>query len=216
MATLEVLIQDVIQRLVMANGTNVQRYAEDRIAAILNEAYIEVFEMRFWQWNTRTTVWALSANTGQVATDISTTLYRFTDIDKVWLDNDPRQLPKLGRRANINTIRAKSYAPSGDAKIFTVWPKPASGNVTVSYRSRADVDFTPEQEVPMDRLALRYKACYDYLVGEGINEEEAAKFLQLYRQRLAKLEELDNAGELLLEDYSQPDLLTDWWAPPYG
>ena len=50
--TLKELVQDVITELSMYRGTGTQKYAEDRIADKIVRTFIDVFEQRFWNFNT--------------------------------------------------------------------------------------------------------------------------------------------------------------------
>ena len=215
MATMNVLISNTLTRLTMASGVGSQTYAEDRIALAINEAFISVFEMRFWNRYREQTTYALDGTTGVVTSDLTDVIRDFNDIEYVWLSGYSPPLPILPKHVPQSMVRKKSIIPYANAaKVFKVLPADTTGNVIVSYRTRPETDYAEEDDVPMDRFLLVYKACYDILVDEGTNEAGVAKFLSLYNQRLESLEKMEGAQERSLHDYTVADGPNQWQELP--
>lgn len=210
MASMNELISDVNTRLSMGSGVGAQIYSEDRIALAINEAFVTIFEKEFWRRYYVQEEFTLDGSTGVVTATLTGKIKDFNDIKGIWLPNYSQQLPVAPKNKNWSNIRRPAVAATNTSKIFKIVPPDTTGNVVVGYRTRPDADFVGEEEVPMDRHMLIYRACYDIMIDLGTNEAATQKFLALYNQRYESLRDMENSGEIALGGYETAIGLDQW------
>lgn len=190
MALLSELVDKVAERLSMAAGTGVQVYAEDRIAAMIQHKFNVAFDDYWWpqflSWNT----WTLDESTGVVTTDLTEIVKRFDDIMYIYPENSNNPLSELPATINPFTLSGETPihfdANSSADKVFTVWPKTATGNLNVRVRTKPD-DFVGDDDIDFDDDYLILGATWDYLVDDGTNPGASDKMASLFESRRQQL-----------------------------
>ena len=210
--TLKELVQDVITELSMYRGTGTQKYAEDRIADKIIRTFIDVFEQRFWSYNTDWYKYTLSGSNGLVGENVSLDIKDFNDIEFI-KDESGRTLNKLHDSTNpykiTGTIPAYYKRTNTDKKIFQVVPFNSIGDVFVRGRTRP-TQFEPETVIPFDSNLLIYKVCWDYVCDDGNSLAQIDKYKQLYEQRYNHLLTQENEGVINYNDDIAYNPLTSW------
>ena len=100
--------------------------------------------------------------------------------------------------------------PTADSSLFTVYPLGATGDIVVVGRERPLLEFTNNQIVPFDNLALCYFAAWDYLVDDASNAGAAAKMQGLFDSRMKALEDAEFDNVVLLNPRSE-QIPSQWY-----
>lgn len=189
MTTMADLITKVEQRLSQVAGPSVQRYAEDRIAMYIQQAFDYLFEKYDWPQFMNWISVTLDGTLGIPTSNLSTMQYplkNFRHICNVYRSTDDTPLARLP--SNINPYKIQPcvlyYAPYNDAtKVFQVWPHTATDTLYVQYKSKPDA-FIANSIVDFDENILVYRAAYDYAEDDGSNPGMIAKLLGMYNEQL--------------------------------
>jgi hypothetical protein len=208
MSTLTELITRTADRLSMVAGTGVQTYAEDRIAEMIQHKFDVMFSEAFWPQFLSWSIYTLDGTLGVVTADLTTTLKRFEDIRVIYPDNTNTSLTKLSAlTTNPNTlsgttpIHFEALGPTATnkiTKVFNVWPKTATGNIDVQYRTKPDT-FIGTDEIDFDDQALILGATFDYLEDDGTNPNASQKFQLLFEARVKQLKNEFNSAPISLD-----------------
>jgi len=208
MSTLTQLITRTADRLSMVAGTGVQTYAEDRIAEMIQHKFDVMFEEVFWPQFLSWTTFTLDGTLGVVTADLTDTLKRFEDIRVIYPDNSNSALTKLAAlTTNPNTlsgttpIHFESLGPTATnkiTKVFNIWPKTATGNVDIQYRTKPTT-FIGTDEIDFDDQALILGATFDYLEDDGTNPNATQKFQLLFEARVKQLKNTFNSAPISLD-----------------
>ena len=214
MTILSELIDRTANRLSMVAGTGVQTYAEDRIAEMIQHKFDVLFDEAFWPqfcvWDT----WTLDGTLGVVTKDLTELVKRYDDVQVMYPENSNSPIIKLSQ-ITANPFEFSGTTPlryeglSGTSKLTRViqfWPKSATGNINVRYRTKPDT-FTATDDVDFDDQILILGATYDYLEDDGTNPNATQKFLSLFESRKDQLIEQHNSGPIAL-DSNSPALST--------
>lgn len=210
MATLSVLITRVQELLSLAGGLGVQTYAQPKIVQFIQMAYTDLADRRFWNDYTTQDTYTLDGTTGKVTADLTDVIKSFRDIEYVWYGDYASPLPKAPNNRSQSMVRQLSFAPSGDAASpFMILPIDNTGEVHVRYRVRADVPFTELNDVPMDEELLVRASAMMYLTFDNSNQAAMQMVSNMYKERLDKLEKLeDNHSKNLYSSSNQT--VTEW------
>jgi len=210
--TLKELVQDVITELSMYRGTGTQKYAEDRIADKIIRTFIDIFEQRFWSYNTDWYKYTLSGSNGLVGENVSLDIKDFNDIEFI-KDESGRTLNKLHDSTNpykiTGTIPTYYKRTNIDKKVFQIVPFNSTGDIFVRGRTRP-TQFEPETIIPFDANLLIYKVCWDYVCDDGNSLAQIDKYKQLYEQRYNHLLTQENEGVINYNDDIAYNPLTSW------
>lgn len=217
-STLSDLIQKVIQRLSMYNGTSVQVYAEDRIGQMILDNYDLVLSDFDWQNLTVTKKFTLSGYNGECIENVSNYITDFNDIICITTDEDlSNQLHKL--HVSTTAVKIEGTTPvyykeddMNPNKIFQIVPYGAVGDIYVHYEYKINTNDTvaPEDIVPFDSLYLVLAACADYVADDDNSQTQYEKFCKMRDARLAQLKAEDNSGIIDLNDEVAFNVVTDW------
>jgi hypothetical protein len=192
MATFGQLISRCLIRLRQQGGLDVNIYSQPVIAEMLQHKFDTLFDRRFWRRHTTTSTWTLDGTTGQVTADISAQIKEFNDIKGIWPTDYRNPLPILDESVNPDFINMLVFGSSADpTKVFKLYPESTTGNVRVKYRTRPD-PFTENDTVPFDDQILIVGTCFDFLSDEAADATNVRKFLQMYQDRLDRLEKLED------------------------
>ena len=201
--TLDQLVQKVVRRLSLVDGTGVQLYAEDLIADQIQHKFNIAFEEAYWPQFSGWLQCTLDGTLGVSTTDLDTYIKRFGDIGAIFPENSNTALTKLDKNVNPFTLSGTSpmhYAPynADEKKVFQVWPRTATGTLTVYYRTKP-ANFTPSDEVDFDEDYLILGACYDMLEDDGSNPGTTAKFQALFESRRKQIMDTYNDDPIALD-----------------
>jgi len=208
MATLAQLIARTADRLSMVSGTGVQVYAEDRIAEMIQHKFDVLFDEVFWPQFLTWATWTLDGTLGVVTTDLTDLVKRFEDLRVVFPENSNTALTKVAAlTTNVFTLSGTTpihYEALGPAasnkttRVFNVWPKGATGNINIQYRTRPDT-FVTTDEIDFDDQALILGATFDYLEDDGTNPNATQKFQLLFEARVKQLKNSFNSAPISLD-----------------
>jgi predicted nuclease of predicted toxin-antitoxin system len=208
MATLAQLIARTADRLSMVAGTGVQVYAEDRITEMIQHKFDVLFDEVFWPQFLTWATWTLDGTLGVVTTDLTDLVKRFEDVRVVFPENSNTALTKVAAlTTNVFTLSGTTpihYEALGPAesnkttRVFNVWPKGATGNINVQYRTRPDT-FVTTDEIDFDDQALILGATFDYLEDDGTNPNATQKFQLLFEARVKQLKNSFNSAPISLD-----------------
>ena len=196
--TLQNLTQKTIKKLSLYSGTDVQIYAEDRIADMLIDAYNELIDERFWSDCMQWREFNLTGAEGIVSETVSDYINNINDIECIFSEYNKRtQLRKAHNTTIPQTIEGnvpQLYIKSPNVnKVFAVIPFTSTGKLYVRYRTRL-TNIYPQDIVPFDNLALIYKVCWQYTTDDGSNPAEQQKFMKLFEDRMRELRNNDTSG----------------------
>ena len=208
MPTLQQLIDRAADRLSMFPGTGVQVYAEDTLGEMIQHKFDVLFEEAYWPQFFSWAQWTLDGTLGIVTTDLTDLIKRFGDIRVVFPENSSTPLTVMSalttnpfELSGTTPIHYESLGPADDNKtsrVFQIWPKTATGNVIVGYRTKPDM-FAVIDEVDFDDQALILGACFDYAEDDGTNPNATQKFQLLFEARVKQLKKTLNNTPISLD-----------------
>ena len=236
MATKNKIMLDCLRQLSMVYGTSVNKYAEDKLYSMIDDALETCFKERFWQRHIKKV--KLKVSNGYPAdTDFNKVCREFEDIQTI-LNNQsyPMELSK----GNLSIIAATytgampvyfQFADEEPSKIFRVVPPASDVDVWVIFRTLCkpstynkwlngeallpevehQFEYYPADEIPFDALAIKYKTCFNYMIIKGDNPEATMNFDRLYRERLDKLADEETNNVLSYEHGVFPTYEHGWW-----
>jgi predicted nuclease of predicted toxin-antitoxin system len=208
MATLDQLINRTADRLSMVAGTGVQVYAEDRIAEMIQHKFDVLFDEVFWPQFLTWAEWTLDGTLGVVTTDLTDLIKRFDDIRVIFPDNSSTALTKVAplttnpfTLSGTTPIHFQALGPGDSNKttrVFHVWPKGATGDIIVQYRTKPDT-FVITDTIDFDDQALILGSVFDYLEDDGTNPSATQKFQLLFEARVRQLKNTFNNSPISLD-----------------
>jgi hypothetical protein len=220
----------------MVYGTSVNKYAEDKLFSMIDDALEVCFKERFWQRHIKKV--KLELSDGYPANvDFHKVCREFEDIQTI-LNN--QSYPKELSKANFSIIPDTytgtmpiyfQYADANPDKVFRCVP-PASGvYVWVVFRTlckpstyakwlagdaileeaERQFEYFPDDEIPFDALAIKYKTCHNYMVIKGDNPEATQNFAMLYAERINQLTKEETNDTLAYEHGPIQTYQHGWW-----
>lgn len=202
--SLRTLIDKTLLRVSLAQGADVQTYAEDEIKEIINHKVSILFDAVWWpQFFNGGETFTLDGATGVVTANLSTKIKRYMDIRAVWYKDDTYPLPAMPTYTNPKNIKLRCMAPINiPEKVFMVAPINTTGTVTVSYRTRPNPLTAEDDTIDLDETLLVLGSAYDYLNSFGTNPEAEAKILQFFDNRYKTLTEgFEKVADRSLDNY---------------
>ena len=236
MATKNKIMLDCLRQLSMVYGTSVNKYAEDKLYSMIDDALETCFKERFWQRHIKKVKLELS-NGYPTNPDFNKVCREFEDIQTI-LNN--QSYPKELSKANYSIIPVTytgtmpiyfQFADQDPSKLFICIP-PASGvEVWIVFRTLCkpatytkwlegkqiinetehQFEYFPNDEIPFDALAIKYKTCHNYMVIKGDNPEAAANFARLYAERIDELAKQESNDTLAYEHGPIQTYQHGWW-----
>ena len=219
MATFADLITRATRRLSMVPGLGTQIYAEDVIADIIQQRFNMLYKQAWWPQFMSWQTWTLDGTTGRV-TDTITSLLKgdepFEDIRAIWPTSSDTDvpLPRLPGDVVPTTLTGTEpyYYEPDNTKIFRILPTTATGTLELHVRTRPD-DFTDDSTVDFNAEVLVFGACWDYVLDDGTNPEQAENFRMLYEGELHDYKARRNTDRVPLNATSRPYIPNSWWIP---
>lgn len=236
MATKNKIMLDCLRQLSMVYGTSVNKYAEDKLFSMIDDALEVCFKERFWQRHIKKVKLELSDGY-PVNIDFRKVCREFEDIQTI-LNN--QSYPKELSKANFSIIPDTytgtmpiyfQYADADPDRVFRCVP-PASGvEVWVVFRTlckpstyakwlagesiletaERQFEYFPDDEIPFDALAIKYKTCHNYMVIKGDNPEATQNFAMLYAERINQLTKEETNDTLAYEHGPIQTYQHGWW-----
>jgi len=208
MATLSELIDRTADRLSMVAGAGVQTYAEDRIGEMIQHKFDVLFDEVWWPQFLTWAQWTLDGTLGVVTTDVTSLIKRFDDIRVIFPENSTTPLTRISalttnpyELSGTVPIHYEALGPNASNKterVFQVWPKTATDDIIVQYRTRP-ATFTSTSEIDFDDQALILGATYDYLEDDGTNPNASQKFQLLFEARVKQMKNTYNSAPISLD-----------------
>ena len=208
MSTLTELVTRTTDRLSMVSGSGVQIYAEDRIAEMIQHKFDVLFDEVFWPQFMTWAQWTLDGTLGVITTNVTSLLKRFEDIRVIFPENSTTPLTKMSplttnpfELSGTVPIHYEALGPTDDSKttkVFQIWPKTATDDIIVQYRTKPDT-FVGTDEIDFDDQALILGSVFDYLEDDGTNPNATQKFQLLFEARVRQLKNSFNDGPISLD-----------------
>lgn len=180
------LVTRIEIRLRIVAGVSAQLYAEDAILHSIQTSFDRLFKIRWWPMYSDLSTWTLDGTTGKVTTDLESLVKAFTDIHRIWYDENEKplmRLPSDKRPDKVVGTQACYWAPlkQEPTRVFRVLPVTTTGDVHVAYRTKPD-DFEITDIIYLDPLLLELAAAYEYAVTDGANPGQAEMLLGMLKQ----------------------------------
>ena len=235
MATKREIMLACLRQLSMVYGTATNRYAEEKLYSMIDDALEYVFKLRFWDCFIKKVKTEVT-NGYPIIDNLNKVIREFNDIQTVMNNQSyPRELSK----ANISVIKpaytgtVPMFYQRSDIsdKSFQVIP-PASGvSVWVIFRTLCKPEFydkfvqgvinidpanrrfeyLPEDEIPFDDLAIRYRVCWQYMMLKMDNDKATQMYQGLFAERIAELEHSETNSTMSYETGPQQSYQHGWW-----
>lgn len=210
MATLAEIITRVQNLLSLAGGLNVQTYAQPKIVEFVTMGYNTLYKKHFWKDYTTVEKFTLDGTTGRVTADLSAKIKSFKDIEYIWYQDYATPLPIAPSNRSPDMIRQLSFSNSGIASCpFVIYPIDNTGEVWVSYRTKATLPFAETDEIPMDDELLVRWAAMMYLTFDNANQAAISLVTKMYSDYLNELEKLEDNHAKSLYSYTA-QTVTEW------
>lgn len=235
MATKRQIMLKCLRQLSMVYGSAVNKYAEEKLYSMLDDALDVCFQMRFWDRHIKKVKTGLS-NGFPILDNLELVCADFGDIQTIMNNQSyPRELA----RANMNIIKdsytgtvptffQRSEVPG---KLFQIVPSQSDTEVWVIFRTLCKPDvyqkflngevnidpadqrfnYTAEDEMPFDELALRYYACWQYMVLKADNDAAANMYKGMFDGRIKSLTENELNDTLSYAIGPQQSYQHGWW-----
>lgn len=182
--TLRQAIDRTLTRLQIAQGLDVQVYAEEPIKEIINHKIDALFDLAWWpQFMTYGD--AISIISGSPTTDISAKIKRFEDIRDLYLPSCPDPLSRIANMVNPSMITLPCFGPVNDAtKVFKLFGRYTDTQVYVTYRTKPSHPTLDADVINFDDQLIILGTAYDYINGLGTGTNEEDKILKMFESRL--------------------------------
>lgn len=187
-ATMNVIIDDVLNELGLVPGSGVQTYTEPQIINQVQRVFIALSEKRFWAHQMRNTAHVLDGTEG-VSTTAFVGVLSYDDIEWVrYIPYEPHtNMAKLsdvihqtGMREGIERIHFSEVLAN---KIFRVFPNTFAQPIMVRARRWPVFPFTSDTVVPFDSLAMSYMVSSNLLAKDSLNPGDAARVYSQFEAR---------------------------------
>jgi hypothetical protein len=216
--TLGELVVSCEKRLSEVAGTAVQVYSEDTLAYLIQEAFDFATKQLWWDhlmvWEQR----VLDGVNGRVTADI-TSVQDYENIRAVFREGSDRPLPTLPRDLNPFTLNGTTpQYISADVSVanrhFNVWPKTATGNVYIHGKTTRAADFTADDVVSFDEVAIINYVCWKASSDDGANPGQIEDFKITFSQRMKQLIDDYNSKPIQLDPATGSTSLYGWQEMP--
>lgn len=206
------LVNDVLTELRFGAGTDVQIHLQDGIRRNISRCYRTLMKEFVWRDWYIVTQAVIDASTGQLTTDPSSYLVRFSDILAIYLENSADPLPFAPALNNPSRSRNPVIVKAAAPQIFTIWPKKAA-NVILITRKTSEVDFQMDDEVPFYRDLLSVCTAHQLSVKAGTNMELTQ---ELYRQyvHLVDIYRMSEFADTYQMNETRGSFPTEWYDSP--
>lgn len=235
MATKRQIMLKCLRQLSMVYGSATNRYAEEKLYSMIDDALETIFKYRFWDRHIKKVKTSLM-NGYPVLQNLNLVCREFDDIQTI-LNN--QSYPQELSRANSSVIKeaytgtAAYFFQRADRsdRSFQVVPASSGGEVWVIFRTlckpeiydkflrgETNIDpadnrfeFTADDEIPFDELAIRYHVCWQYMVLKADNRDAAAMYQQMYARRISELEDDELNNTMSYTVGPQQTNAEGWW-----
>ena len=234
MATKNEIMLKCLRQLSLVYGTSVNRYAEEKLFALIDNALETAYKDRFWDRHIRK-LKVTFQNGEPTLENIKYIIREFEDIAAVFSsesshveipkgnisiidDGDSSSYPLYFQR-NENTDKIIKLVPSANEDIWIVfrtivkpdvYEKVINGEQIVEAIDRP-FEFLPDDEIPFDSLAIQYYVCYNYMIIKGDNDNAARNFASLYSNRLKSLKNEELNSVMSFDDSQVQSFVNGWW-----
>lgn len=209
MALMSDIANDALVELRFGSGQDVQIHLQEGLYATISRLYRTLMKKHVWRDYHSVNDFVIDGSTGQVTTSLTTTLTRYSNILAVYDENSSRPIPFAPVMVNPRRFSQPSLVASGDAKIFTIWPK-ADRNIVLISRFFTENNFNKNDDVPFYRDVLAVGAALQLSIKSGTNDAltkslggQFAELVEMYR-----LAELQNSYQI---SNARGGVPTDWY-----
>lgn len=214
MATMQTLVNEVLTELRFGSGQDVQIHLQSGVAQTISRLYRNMMQKHVWRDYYFTTTFTTDALTGQAPTSLATVLTRFSNIIAVFEGNSTEPIPFAPVAMNPAVLRRPGLVPSGNNKVFTIYPFKAR-SVTLISRMYSEDDFDLADDVPFYRDILVLGAAFMLSTKAGTNDfltrvlkEQVDDLVKTYT-----MNELQDSYQLNVRQGMVPD---EWYTNGYN
>ena len=235
MATKRQIMLHCLRQLSMVYGSAVNKYAEEKLYSMIDDALDNCFQMRFWDRHIKKVKTGLS-NGLPTLDNLELVCADFSDIQTI-MNN--QSYPKELARANMSVIKQaytgtvptffqRSETPG---KLFQIIPSQSDVEVWVIFRTicKPDVyqkflngehnidpadkrfEYGPEDDIPFDELAIRYHVCWQYMMLKADNEAATQMYHAMFLDRIKSLAENELNDTMSYAIGPQQSYQHGWW-----
>lgn len=193
--TLSNILTRVEARLSLMGGLDVQTYGQPKLVEMIQSIFNDVFRLRFWKMHLLQRDFTLDGVNGLATEDVDPYIKEFNDIKYIWLKGYQSPLAEGAYDLNPSMINAACFTAYGDVtKVFQLFPRTMTGDITVSYRT-APGNYAINDLVMFDQEYLVFETCAQYLIFEGANNLAAKDMRDKAEKRLKHLMQLEDKNE---------------------
>lgn len=178
--TLRLCLQRCTLEMGQISGPSTNRYSDELMRQNVEHAFKHVFREAFWPRYSSYAQFTLDGTTGLVTDDLTILIKDVKDIDAVWVANHSSGLPLLPTTVNpyaLSGTRPRFVELTNSDKVFRIWPRTATGQVTVRYRTLPTLPFDLDDTIYVNDMVLVYATCWWTFDKDGDNPG-AAKLMQ--------------------------------------
>lgn len=235
MATKREIMLACLRQLSMVYGTATNKYAEEKLYGMIDDALEYVFKLRFWDCFIKKVKTPISGGYPALP-NLPIVIREFNDIQTVMNNQSyPRELSKANtsvikpaytgsvptfyQRSDRSDAVCQLIPPASDVEIWIIFRtlcKPEFYDKFLNGVSNIDpannrYRYLPEDEIPFDDLAIRYRVCWQYMMLKMDNKEATGMYQGLFAERLAELERAETNSTLSYETGPQQSYQHGWW-----
>lgn len=216
------LVQQVLTRMSMVNGTGVQVYSEEKIIQYFIACYKQLLMDKEFPWDLQYDTRTLNGTDGKI-TSVINNVTKPTNLLAVYRQDSDRPIPMLPR--SVNPLRISGTMPlylqllprgsdllddAAGRYLFRLWPSGATGDVIVV--TQPDHLITADRVVTLDDEALTLYACAMHESSDGANPAQAQVFMRQYETYIENMKRR-SMGMAVSKNPKSISYLQDWTDP---
>jgi len=184
------IVQGVIKKIGLVNGTAVQTYTEPQVQTAVQDAFYMVFRKRYWEHLSDWYTYALDGVNGFVTADLTNIVKSIEDIREIWGGTTFRQrlTAPLDIQGEIVTGSAALYykpvqfkdTVNFTTKVIKFLPATATGSVRF-YARTCPNEFIDTDIVPMQADMMEWAGAWLMLETDGMNPGNANKANNMFQ-----------------------------------
>ena len=200
MTTMAEIVTDVLDELRFGSGQDVQIHLQTGIVKNVSRLYRTLMTKYTWRDYTNFTSLTTVEATGQAPASLAAYVTKFSHIIAVYNGTETDPLPFGRITENPARFRRPAVVPSGNDRVFTIWPKQDRDIVLVAKKFSED-DFADGDTVPFYRDLLAVGAAYMLSVKAGTNDRLTAELKSQFDQLLNMHLDDQMKGEYQINTY---------------
>ncbi len=209
MALMSDIVTDVLDELRFGSGQDVQIHLQNGIRKNISRLYRTLMKQYVWRDYYISTPLVIDATTGKPTASLTDILTKFSNIIAIYLEDESVPLPVAPVVSNPAQLKRPAVVPSGDEKVFVIWPKQERNIILIS-RVFTEDDIAMNDDVPFYRDILALGVAWMLAVKSDVNKELTQTLRGQYMDLVNthRVNELQDTYQLNPTRGSFP---TEWW-----